>query len=79
MLPDHAETGVPEAERKVRFSHKIDILTPKEIDGMRKVCKVYSLSRLRFVDWVAGEGGSGYYCRGIETRDNDTGVRSDLS
>ena len=40
VLPDHAETGIPYAERKVRFSHKIDVLTPSEIEGMRKVCRV---------------------------------------
>jgi hypothetical protein len=40
VLPDHAETGVPIAERKIRFLHKIDILTPVEIEGMRKVCRV---------------------------------------
>jgi methionyl aminopeptidase len=40
ILPDHAETGIPYAERKVRYSHKIDILTPSEIEGMRKVCRV---------------------------------------
>jgi hypothetical protein len=40
VLPDHAETGIPYAERKIRFLHKIDILTPAEIEAMRKVCKV---------------------------------------
>jgi methionyl aminopeptidase len=42
-LPDHAATGIPYAERKQRFSHKIDVLTAKEIEGMRKVCTVISL------------------------------------
>ena len=41
VLPDHAETGIAYAERKIRFSHKIDVLTPTEIEGMRKVCKVF--------------------------------------
>jgi methionyl aminopeptidase len=44
VLPDHAETGIPLAERKIRFLNKIDILTPAEIEGMRKVCKVIPLS-----------------------------------
>ena len=42
VLPDHAETGIPYAERKMRSPHKIDILTAAEIEGMRKVCKVLS-------------------------------------
>jgi len=45
ILPDHAETGIPIQERKTRFSHKIDILAPAEIEGMRKVCKVHTLKR----------------------------------
>lgn len=50
VLPDHAETGVPIAERKIRFLHKIDILTPAEIEGMRKVCRVPPLLPL-YIFW----------------------------
>ena len=57
VLPDHAETGVPAMERKLRFSHKIDILTPQEIEGMRKVCKVLALSS-GLADKVVGKRGA---------------------
>lgn len=82
MLPDHAETGIPEAERKARFSHKIDILTPEEIKGMRKVCKVSPNphpSDLTMLTGIVGEGGVGYYGGGTQTGNNDFGIRSDLS
>jgi len=39
-LPDHALTGISAKERKQRFSRDIDVLTPKEIEGMRKACRV---------------------------------------
>jgi hypothetical protein len=44
-------------ERKLRFSHKIDILTPQEIEGMRKVCKVLALSS-GLADKVVGKRGA---------------------
>jgi hypothetical protein len=45
VLPDHAITGIPATERKERFSRGIDILKPKEIEAMRKVCRVVSSER----------------------------------
>jgi hypothetical protein len=47
VLPDHAETGIPIQERTTRFSNKIEMLTQTEIKGMRKVCKVRTLTQWR--------------------------------
>ncbi|KAI7857068.1 peptidase M24, structural domain-containing protein [Circinella umbellata] len=38
--PDYAETGIPVSEQNVRASSTIKCLNEKEIEGMRKVCKV---------------------------------------
>ncbi|KAI9268057.1 peptidase M24, structural domain-containing protein [Phascolomyces articulosus] len=38
--PDYAETGIPVSEQNVRASSTIKVLNEKEIEGMRKVCKV---------------------------------------
>lgn len=38
--PEYAETGIPEAERVAKRSSLIRQLTPEEIEGMRKACRV---------------------------------------
>ena len=38
--PDYAATGIAESERVAKRSSLIKQLTPEEIEGMRKACKV---------------------------------------
>ncbi|KAM5484310.1 Methionine aminopeptidase 1 [Microsporum audouinii] len=38
--PDYAVDGVPRSEQKIYGRHNIKILNQKEIDGMRKVCRL---------------------------------------
>lgn len=38
--PDYAEDGIPKSERKLVGRHNITILNEKEIEGMRKVCRL---------------------------------------
>ena len=40
FVADYAETGIPVSEQNVRASSTIKSLNEKEIEGMRKVCKV---------------------------------------
>lgn len=38
--PDYASDGIPRSEQKHVGRHNITILSPKEQDGMRKVCRL---------------------------------------
>ncbi|KAF9585710.1 Methionine aminopeptidase 1 [Lunasporangiospora selenospora] len=38
--PDYAETGIPLSEQNIRSSSTIEVLPPKDIEIMRKVCKI---------------------------------------
>ncbi|SPQ98449.1 Methionine aminopeptidase [Plasmodiophora brassicae] len=38
--PDYAETGVPRTELQKRGDTKIEIKTPEQVEGMRKVCRL---------------------------------------
>ena len=38
--PDYAQNGIPESERIAKSSTSIEIKTPEQIEGMRKVCKL---------------------------------------
>ena len=38
--PDYAESGIAESERVAKRSSVIQQLTPEEIEGMRKACRV---------------------------------------
>ena len=79
VLPDHAETGIPYAERKARSSHSIDILTPAEIQGMKKVCKVSLPFCLCFqLIKIVGERGIRYHCSSITVWNHDAGVRPNM-
>ena len=40
--PDYAETGIAESERDAKRAGLIRQLSPEEIKGMRKACKVCS-------------------------------------
>src|SRR5690554_57293 len=46
--PDYAETGIPLSEQNIRNSSTIEVLPKKDIDIMRKVCKVGSLSAFAY-------------------------------
>lgn len=39
--PDYAESGIAESERDAKRSGIIQQLSPEEIKGMRKACKVW--------------------------------------
>lgn len=39
-LPDYAKDGIPRSEQVFRGRNKITILNEKEIEGMRKVCRL---------------------------------------
>ncbi|KAF2022255.1 methionine aminopeptidase 1 [Aaosphaeria arxii CBS 175.79] len=38
--PDYAEKGIPYSEQKIIGRHNVKVLTPKEQDGMRTVCRL---------------------------------------